>query len=65
MNGEYSSENFIQEVPNSHWFSSLEQILNYAQNRQDKYLEIGIKNSIDKGFLMVPLIDLNEIYNEL
>jgi len=58
------SLNNVQIVPNSHWFSSLDQILNYAQNKQDKYLEIGIKNSIDKGFLMVPLIDLNEVENE-
>lgn len=47
--------NFIQEVPNSHWFNSLEQLLNYAQNKQDKYLEIGIKKLNQERFLNGPI----------
>lgn len=55
------NNNFLQVVPDSHWFTSLDQILNYSQGIQDKYLEIGIKNSIDKGFIMLPL---NEVKDE-
>ena len=41
--------NFIQVIPDSQWFTKLEQIKQYAIGKQDRYLEIAIQNTISKG----------------
>jgi len=46
--------NFLQTVPDSQWFTNLEQILQYVIiENKDRYLEIGIRNSIAKGYKMI------------
>ena len=40
----------IQVIKDSQWFTSLEQIYEYANKQGETYLAIGIKNSMDKGY---------------
>lgn len=46
------SNHYMRVVADSQWFANLTQILNYAITKPDKYLEVTIRNSIEKGYEM-------------
>lgn len=46
-------EFYMYTVPDSQYFTELEQLLTYAKAIRDKYLEIAIKNTIDKGYKLM------------
>jgi hypothetical protein len=47
-------QNVIQVVPDSQFFSTLEQIENYlaSSESRDEYLLIGIRNTIARGYVL-------------
>jgi len=48
--GCFISNCYVQVVPDSQFFTSLEQIEGYAQGKGDKYLEIAVRNTIKNGY---------------
>lgn len=44
--------NYVQIVPNSQFFNTLEQIQEYAKHK-DNYLYIALKNTIEQGYKLV------------
>jgi len=49
-----SNVNYSHVVEDSQFFTELEQILNYLKiKKNDKYLEIGIENTIKMGYKLI------------
>ena len=49
-----SNVNYSRVVEDSQFFTELEQILNYLKIKKiDKYLEIGIENTIKMGYKLI------------
>ena len=49
-----SNVNYSRVVEDSQFFTELEQILNYLKiKKNDKYLEIGIENTIKMGYKLI------------
>ena len=59
-----NSINYYQVIPNSHFWTSLEQLLNDIKHNPNalniEYLEIGLKNTYEQGYNIL----LREEYNE-
>jgi hypothetical protein len=42
--------NYLQTIPDSQYFTRIDQILQYAIWKGDKYLETAVKNTIEKSY---------------
>jgi hypothetical protein len=55
------NENYMQVIPDSQYFTTLEQIESYAISRGNKYLEIAIRNTIKNGYKLIKVEDEREV----
>jgi uncharacterized protein YehS (DUF1456 family) len=44
--------NFMQVIPDSQFYTTLDQILSYAESKNDKYQAIAIRNTINNGYVL-------------